>query len=536
MPTLVVEILDGIAIDGFIPDAQYAADYSATLRGYGATEPLHWSVAGGSLPAGLTIDSATGEVSGTNITDSGPHSVTIRLTDVRGYTVTRRFQFRVGWPPIVLTAPPMMNWVSGVPADGSVSITGGTGTYTGVRVVSGALPVGVVPVISGSSVMFAGSPSGGQDGEAQIEVVDSEGAVGRGNVVWEVAVPPKILIGGNFTSVSGVARNYIARLNPDSTVESGFDPNANNSVNAIAVQPDGKIIIGGEFTQVGGATRNRIARLNADGTLDTGFNPGANNSVFAIAVQPDGKIIIGGAFTNAGGSTRNRIARLNANGTLDTGFNPNVNGAVESIALQPDKKVLIGGRFTTVGGSARNYLGRLNANGTRDTGFTPSITSFTTGLTVSAIAVQPDGKIVIGGYFYYVNGNTTGNMARLNANGTLDVGCGPNSAVDTLAVQPDGKVLAGGAFTGIAGIARDFIARVNADGTPEIGFNPTLNSYPYSIVVQPDGKIAVGGAFHTINGEDKHYITRLNAGGSFDSGFGASANAPVFACALWYEP
>ena len=91
-------------------------------------------------------------------------------------------------------------------------------------------------------------------------------------------------------------------------------------VYVVVVQPDGKILIGGEFTTLspnGGppVTRNHIARLNPDGTLDTAFDPNANDSVYAIAVQADGKILAGGAFNGAnsiGGQTRNRIARLDA--------------------------------------------------------------------------------------------------------------------------------------------------------------------------------------------------------------------------------
>src|SRR5207253_10841109 len=75
----------------------------------------------------------------------------------------------------------------------------------------------------------------------------------------------------------------------------GFDPNANDTVRVVVVQPDGKILIGGDFTTVLGVTRNHIARLNPDGTLDTAFNPNANDDVYTIAVQADGKILAGGS-------------------------------------------------------------------------------------------------------------------------------------------------------------------------------------------------------------------------------------------------
>ena len=129
----------------------------------------------------------------------------------------------------------------------------------------------------------------------------------------------------------------------------GFDPNANGAVRVVVVQPDGKILIGGDFTTLspnGGAavTRNHIARLNPDGTLDTAFNPNANDVVYSIAVQADGKILAGGDFTNSiGGQTRNRIARLDATTGLADSFDPNANGYVLSIAVQADGKILAGG-------------------------------------------------------------------------------------------------------------------------------------------------------------------------------------------------
>ena len=133
---------------------------------------------------------------------------------------------------------------------------------------------------------------------------------------------------------------------------------------AVAIQADGKVLIGGEFTTVSGTSRNAIARLNGDGTLDTGFDPGAgaNDWVKDVAVQPDGKVLIGGDFTTVNGTGRNRIARLNGDGTLDTGFDPGAgaNYWVSAVAIQADGKVLIGGGFDTVDGTARKRIARLN--------------------------------------------------------------------------------------------------------------------------------------------------------------------------------
>jgi uncharacterized delta-60 repeat protein len=132
---------------------------------------------------------------------------------------------------------------------------------------------------------------------------------GANDEVRAVAVQAdgKVLIGGSFSQLSpngsgSVGRNCIARLNRDGTVDVAFNPNANGRVRAIAVQPDGNILIGGEFTTLSpnfgsAVTRNRIARLKPDGTIDPTFDPSANGSVQAIALQPDGKILIAGDFT-----------------------------------------------------------------------------------------------------------------------------------------------------------------------------------------------------------------------------------------------
>ncbi len=172
----------------------------------------------------------------------------------------------------------------------------------------------------------------------------------------------KILVGGVFTLIVGQTRNYIARLNADGTLDTGFNPNADGDVYSIALQSDGKIVVGGFFTNIGGQPRNRIARLDPSTGLADSWNPNANSggSIFSIAVQSDGKILAGGVFTNIGGQLRNRIARLDGTSGLADTWNPNADNAVYSIALQSDGRVLAGGQFATIGGQPRNLFARLS--------------------------------------------------------------------------------------------------------------------------------------------------------------------------------
>ena len=147
----------------------------------------------------------------------------------------------------------------------------------------------------------------------------------------------------------------------------GFDPGADRNVKALAVQADGKILVGGTFTTLGGGgpgttTRKRIGRLNPDGTLDLGFDPGANDVVDALAVQGDGKIVVGGFFTTLGGggsgtSVRNHIARVNPDGTLDTSFDPGANAEITCLALPTSALIRV--RATTSKDSRCSPTARL---------------------------------------------------------------------------------------------------------------------------------------------------------------------------------
>ncbi|MEY4570096.1 MAG: hypothetical protein RLZZ398_1535 [Verrucomicrobiota bacterium] len=355
-------------------------------------------------------------------------------------------------------------------------------------------------------------------------------AVGSGESMPVVATQPdgKILIAGDFQSVNSIVHQRIARLNTDGTVDSSFNPQFNGPILSLALQKDGKILIAGGFTAFypNGSTatptaRWRIARLNPDGSLDASFDPWANGLVSGLLVQPDGKIVISGAFSvlqpngAAAGTVRNKIARIHADGALDNGFNLNPNGDVAGIALQPDGKILLGGVFSSLQpngattATVRKGIARVNADGALDMAFNPN----PSGNQVSCILVQPDEKILVGGYFYEFRpppGTTTtsrSNIARLNANGTVDLAFNPtaNAPVYSLSLQADGKVILGGEFTTLrpngaaSATTRNYIARVHANGSLDTGFESKPNGSIISVGLQADGKVLVGGNFNFFN-------------------------------------
>lgn len=326
-----------------------------------------------------------------------------------------------------------------------------------------------------------------------------------------------ILLGGLFTAIGEQPRANLARLVADGTLDLNFQPGANEMVHCFAVQSDGKIVVGGAFSQLGGWTQRGLARLEADGTVDLGFSAALGGSgpagCYALAVQPDGKLIVGGYFNTLNWQSHNNLGRLEADGTVDFTFQADADGEVRSLALQPDGKILVGGEFTVFCEQPRTNLARLNPDGTLDENFAPGASG-----SVYALAVQADGKIVMGGAFTTVAGQPRNSIARLNADGSLDAGFNPGvggispvAYVYSLALQADGKILLGGYFTTVAGQSRYYLARLNADGTLDSGFNPGVNSSVSALAIQADGKVLVGGEFTFLGGRARYSLGRLNA-------------------------
>ncbi|HEY0458779.1 MAG TPA: FG-GAP-like repeat-containing protein [Pyrinomonadaceae bacterium] len=315
----------------------------------------------------------------------------------------------------------------------------------------------------------------------------------------------KILAAGKFVFASGATGNSLARFNTNGTVDTSFVPyfNAipNPTINAFAVQPDGKIVVG-----IGGTG---LRRLNADGSQDTTFiNSGGDYT--EIVYLPNGKFLL----ADTCGSVCGNIRRLNSNGTSDNSFSPQTTtGFIRKIFVLSDGKVLIAGEFTQVGNqSVSSKIARLNADGSLDASFTPASTNGGIFDAIYDIDVQTDGRIVIGGGFTSLNGNSNhSRIGRLNADGTLDTSFvqGTNGTISAVKIQPDGKILIGGAMSAVQGAPHNGIARLNPDGALDTSFNTFANMAVQDINLQTDGKILIGGDFTKINQLSAVRIARL---------------------------
>lgn len=335
---------------------------------------------------------------------------------------------------------------------------------------------------------------------------------------------------GVFDSFNGTLCNDIIRLNSDGSVDSGFSTEAftwygNTAVIfGAALQPDGKLLVGGDFHSLGAVTANNVVRLNTDGTRDatfsaTGGGPSAEN-VSTVAIRPsDGKIFLGGNFANYGGEVRNNVALANTDGTVDnifaglggaTDYSPNI----WTLVTQPDGKILMTGYFNSVNGTPHYNVLQLNPDGTVDASF-----NVNTDHSTRALLLQPDGKIVIAGNFGQVNGVPRNRIARVNADGTLDLtfdpGTGPDRFIRALAQDSAGNIYAGGEFVVFNGIPRIGIVKLTPTGAVDPAFNPAGGGAnpPRVLAITPAdsaGHIVIGGSFTTYNGTTSRRLARID--------------------------
>lgn len=321
----------------------------------------------------------------------------------------------------------------------------------------------------------------------------------------------KILIGGDFDLYSGATRHRLARINPNGSIDTTFDSPINDPVThvlAVAVQSDGQILAGAD-------TEPMLRRLSSIGALDPNFNVGGsgpNGAVHAIVMQPDGKILIGGEFTRFNGVPRGRIARLNSDGSLDNTFNPSAGADyhVLSMALQADGRILIGGQFLNYGGVPRKAIARLTSAGGLDNTFTPGQGADAVAL-VATMAIQTDGKAVIGGGFTTFDGHNQIAVARLNTNGTYDAtfqsNAGLAGTVFALQLQRDGKVIVAG------DMSAGHLVRLNTDGSTDADYQPGFGPGDdvYAMATQRDQKIVIGGLFEDVDLHASSHLARIHS-------------------------
>ncbi len=339
----------------------------------------------------------------------------------------------------------------------------------------------------------------------------------------------KIIVFGDIGLVDGIATRSLFRLHANARLDTTFRLAGISIVNlnAMALQKDGKVLVAGSFYADGALQPLQIVRLLPDGktdasfTVTTGITGGVVNDV---ALQEDGKIIIAGDFKAINGRAANWVARLNPDGTPDASFPSLVSfsgWSIQAVLIQADGKVVITGAFTALNGVARKRIARLHKEGGLDEGFNPGITSE---LVPRRIALQGDQKIVVAGYLsLWSTGKPSNAIERLNPDGSIDRTFSVDQLqkynyVEGLAIQPDGKILLAGFYDVAFNPFNDGrCIRVNPDGTidPSFRLPDGVEGFRTTRIECSGTKILISGAYDLVEPR----LFQLQTNGLLDESF-----------------
>jgi uncharacterized delta-60 repeat protein len=392
-------------------------------------------------------------------------------------------------------------------------------------------------VLRGSTGASVGNPGVAtvtvldDDGPAALDPTFNLGIGGLDGTVKTVIQQPdgRLIISGYFQQVGPCGRKGVARLSVDGSLDPTFNPGAGLVYSGepgwgvlAKLQPDDKILLAGIFTSLNGSARNYLARLNANGSVDTSFDDGTGPSgnggvvgdIQGLQLLPDGQIIVGGNFNTYNGVNRYGLARLNLDGSVDLSYNSSGTDTVDAFGLQSDGKVV----YVRTWGS---QVARLNPDGSTESASFATVSGVSH--TIRQIDCLADGSTIIAGSFAMVSGQPRNCLARLLLNGTVDSGFVPDLSlfqgspfayVYKFAAQSDGKLLA--AIKSNVSPPGDYLIRLNSNGTLDTDFEPVRFTIPSgdneticSITIQTDGGIVVGGEFQSVNGLSRPYLVRL---------------------------
>jgi uncharacterized delta-60 repeat protein len=304
-----------------------------------------------------------------------------------------------------------------------------------------------------------------------------------------------LLVGGQFITIGGLSIQGLAKLASDGTVDAAFSPRA-SGIYCIRTQPGGGSIIGGTFVNVGGSPQKGIAKLDASGVrLSDLSSPYLNVStgVRAILEEPH-SLLSGGRNPTVLGLSKASLLLLGPDGTADFSFQCEGSEVItNALARLPDGSLLAG----------REKLKRYDI-------FGRELPWATTNNTVHCLLPLPDGRFLIGGSFTEVTGTAKTLLARVNADGTLDTTFSSSLVgvqVQTLALQADGKVLVGGSFT--LG-THSHVVRLMPSGAHDTTFNTRVSATEITtLALQKNGKVVLGGSFTSVHDVPDQHLTTL---------------------------
>jgi hypothetical protein len=336
-------------------------------------------------------------------------------------------------------------------------------------------------------------------------------------------------IGGLFTQVGGLARTNLAHILSDMSV-AAWAPNPNSAVQQLAVSVSTVYVVG-NFGTIGGQSRNYLAAVDASTGLATSWNPNPSNPVNAIAVS-GGLVYVGGGFSTIGGQTRSRIAALDPVTGLATGWNPGLGGispSVTALAVS-GTTVYASGDFTFVGFDPRTRLAAIDATTGAATGWNPGADGTALAMVVS------DTTLYVGGFFGSIGGATRSRIAALSTSTGLATAWDPNSNAGVRAIAVNGSTIyVGGDFfgsTAIGGQPRLGVAAIDATTGLATSWDAKLDATDVNALALNGSTLFVGGQFMAAGAQTRKSAAAFDATTGLLLGWNPNAsNGAVYALA-----
>ena len=324
--------------------------------------------------------------------------------------------------------------------------------------------------------------------------------------------------GGSFSAIAGQSRSNLASIDASTGAVTSWNPGASSSVRALAVG-SGVIYVGGSFTSIGASTRMRIAAIDLSTAGPTAWNPNANSTVRAL-VTDGSTVFVGGDFTSIGGQARARVAALDVSSGLATAWNPGANAQVSALALASGT-LYAGGSYTTLGGQSRGRIGAIDAA-------TGVVTGWNPGVNAQVIALAVAGPVVYaGGDFLSIGGQARSRLAALDTGTGLATSWNPIAygAVFSLATHAN-VVYAAGTFTGLGGVLRSNLAAIDLVGGQVTPWSPAVSSEVLALAVN-GGALYAGGSFTSVDAQTRNGLASFDTGTGLLSGWDPNVSGRV---------
>ena len=342
---------------------------------------------------------------------------------------------------------------------------------------------------------------------------------GMNQTVYDLAVDrhDNLYAGGEFTSAGGVAASRIAMWDGVSwnALGSGLGGEA-PTVADLEADQSGKLFVTGQFETAGGKPIHLVAMWDGSSWTDLAIGKSSSGlegeapTIFDLSVSRSGELYAGASFTTIDGVAANNIARWNGSSwnALSTKDGNGVNESVSAISVNKDGQVFVGGNFTKAGGLPANHIARWDGSSWFTWG---EVNEYGMNNIISALAVDPNGILYAGGYFTSAGIVPAIHIARWDGKGWNQLADGVNAAVHALALDGKAGLYAGGDFTAAGDLAVNYIARWDGSSWHALGEGMGKdNSNPMvrALAVDNQGNLYAGGDFNSAGGVPANYIAR----------------------------